>query len=119
MKMIIYVYSKCSTCQQALRFLEKKKIAVTIREIVEQPPSIEELQTMLDYHRANIKKLLNTSGRLYREMCLAEKLQEMTLSQILKLLSEQGMLVKRPFLLGDNCGLLGFKETEWSEALIT
>lgn len=115
--MIVYSYNKCSTCKNALRFLEQRQIAITVKEIVNHPPSLKELQKMLDYQEGNIKKLMNTSGNLYRELGLAEKLPKMTLIQILELLSKNGMLVKRPFLLGDGLGLLGFKEAEWSEKL--
>jgi arsenate reductase (glutaredoxin) len=113
--MILYQYSKCSTCQKAVRFLEQKKITMTIKDIVTEPPSIEHLQKMLDFQNGNIKKLLNTSGQLYREMQLLEKLKDMQISEILTLLSRHGMLVKRPFLLGNDFGLTGFNETEWAQ----
>jgi arsenate reductase len=115
--MIIYVYSKCSTCQQAVRFLEQKKITFIRKEITDTPPSIKELQTMLKYAQGNLKKLFNSSGQLYRELQLTGKLKEMPEIEALKLLSEHGMLVKRPFLLGDDFGLTGFKESEWSQKL--
>mgnify|MGYP000075392184 CR=1 FL=1 len=115
--MIVYVYHKCSTCQNALRFLEKKKIAFTIKEITKQPPSVEELHRMLAWQGGNIKKLLNTSGLLYREMNLSEKLKDMTTEEILSLLSGHGMLIKRPFLIGEEFGLTGFKEAEWIQKL--
>ena len=115
--MIVYLYNKCSTCQNALRFLEKKKIDITIKDIVKEPPSVEELQKMLNFKDGNIKKLLNTSGLLYREMRLSEKLNNMSISEVLALLSQHGMLIKRPFLLGKDFGLTGFKEAEWSQVL--
>ncbi len=115
--MLIYLYSKCSTCQNALRFLEKKKIPIEIIEITNKPPSVKELKKMLDFHNGNIKKLLNTSGQLYREMQLSNKLNEMPLNDILNLLSSHGMLVKRPFLLGDDFGFTGFNEAEWNQKL--
>jgi arsenate reductase len=115
--MIIYVYSKCSTCQEAIRFLEQKKIAFTRKEITETPPSIKELQMMLKYANGNLKKLFNSSGQLYREMQMTEKLKEMPEKDALKLLSQHGMLVKRPFLLGEDFGLIGFKESEWSQKI--
>lgn len=113
--MIIYLHSKCSTCQEALSFLEKKKIPFVRKDIVSAPPSLEELQKMLDFQQGNIKKLLNTSGILYREMQLSKKLSEKSHSQILNLLSQHGMLIKRPFLLAEDFGLLGFKEAVWTE----
>src|SRR4051812_16136085 len=107
--MIVYLHSKCSTCQKALHFLEQKKIAVTVKDIVKEPPSANELHKMLNFQNGNIAKLLNTSGLLYREMQLSQKLKEMSVSEILTLLSQHGMLVKRPFLLADEFGLTGFK----------
>ena len=113
--MILYIYNKCSTCQNALKFLERKNISFVRKEIVETPPSVEELRTMLDYVGGDLKKIFNTSGQLYREMQLTEKLKSMSKEDAILLLSQHGMLVKRPFLLGDNFGLLGFKEIEWSQ----
>lgn len=87
---------------------------ITVKEITEEPPSLSELQKMLSYQNGQLKKLFNTSGQLYREMHLNEKLQNMTLQQALGLLTTHGMLVKRPFLLGDEFGLLGFNENKWT-----
>lgn len=113
--MLIFAYNKCSTCQKALKFLENRKVKFQLKEIVETPPTVEELQKMLDFQNGNIKKLLNTSGILYREMKLSEKLPKMSLNEILNLLSKNGMLIKRPFLLNKGFGLTGFDETKWSE----
>ena len=113
--MIIYVYGKCSTCKTAMLFLKKQAVVLTEKEISKVPPSIEELQQMLSYQNGNLKKLFNTSGLLYKEMQLKEKLQDLTVDQALVLLNQHGMLVKRPFLLGNDFGLLGFKEAEWSK----
>jgi arsenate reductase (glutaredoxin) len=117
--MIVYIYSKCSTCQKALRFLENNKIeeSITVREITKTPPSIEELKRMLKFQNENLKKLFNTSGQLYRELQLNEKLKDMTIDEALTLLNTHGMLVKRPFLIGKDFGLTGFKEGEWKNAL--
>jgi arsenate reductase (glutaredoxin) len=115
--MLVYVYSKCSTCQNALRFLQSKNIDFVRKEITETPPSVHELQSMLQYVNGNLKKLFNSSGQLYREMQLTEKLKTMSLPEALILLSQHGMLVKRPFLLGDNVGLTGFNEAEWSKKI--
>lgn len=115
--MKIYVYSKCSTCKEALRFLSQRGIKANIKEITETPPILEELQTMFHYQNDNLKKLFNVSGNLYREMQLAEKLEKMSLTKALELLTTYGMLVKRPFLLGDGFGFVGFKETEWSKKI--
>ncbi len=113
--MIIYVYSKCSTCQKALNFLTQKKIAFKRKEITETPPSLQELKAMLDYKAGDIKKLFNSSGQLYREWQLSEKLKSLSLEEALTLLSQHGMLVKRPFLIGEGIGLTGFNEKEWEK----
>lgn len=111
--MIIYVYRKCSTCKSALLFLKGHGVAFTEKEISKEPPSIAELQVMLSYQDDNLKKLFNTSGLLYKEMQLKEKLQDLNIDEAFNLLNQYGMLVKRPFLLGNDFGLLGFKESEW------
>jgi arsenate reductase len=114
--MIIYTYHKCSTCTKALRFLEKKGVKnLTIKEITLEPPSLEELQMQLKYQGDLLKKLFNTSGQLYRELQLNERLTEMSIDEALKLLTQHGMLVKRPFLLGKNFGFTGFDEKKWSD----
>jgi len=115
--MILYIYSKCSTCQDALKFLEQRSISFIRKEITETPPTIAELQQMLKYQNDNLKKLFNTSGLLYKEMQMSEKLSTMSENQALTLLSQHGMLVKRPFLLGESFGLVGFNESKWSETL--
>lgn len=115
MKVLIYVYKKCSTCQSALSFLKKHHAAFEEREITKTPPSIEELKKMLFYENGSIKKLFNTSGLLYKEMHLKERLENLNEEEALNLLTQHGMLVKRPFLLGQGFGLLGFKEEEWSK----
>ncbi len=115
--MLIYAYSKCSTCKDALHFLNEKGIKVEIKEITTTPPTLKELNTMLGYLGGNIKKLFNTSGMLYREMQLTEKLKEMPLNESLGLLTAHGMLVKRPFLLGSDFGITGFNKAKWLEIL--
>lgn len=115
--MKLYIYSKCSTCQKALRFLEQNKISFIKKEITETPPSIDELKEMLVYKNGNLKKLFNTSGQLYRELQMTEKLNKMPEIEALTLLSQHGMLVKRPFLLGKDFGLTGFNEAEWIKTL--
>lgn len=112
--MILYVYSKCSTCQKALNFLENHQVKFIRKEITETPPTITELKQMLKFKDGNLKKLFNTSGLVYKEMRLSEKLENMSLETSLTLLSQNGMLVKRLFLLGSNFGFTGFNEIEWS-----
>lgn len=115
--MIVYVYGKCSTCKQALNFLKERGAAFTEKEITKEPPSIAELHKMLAYQKGDLKKLFNTSGLLYKEMNLKEKLQHLNVDEAFALLHQHGMLVKRPFLLGDGFGLLGFKENEWAKKI--
>lgn len=113
--MILYVYSKCSTCKNALDYLERRKIKFVRKEITETPPSVSELKKMLKFMNGSLKKLFNTSGMLYRELKLNEKLDKMSEEEALALLSKNGMLVKRPFLIADTFGLVGFKESEWDK----
>lgn len=115
--MIVYLYEKCSTCKQALLFLKQHGATFTVKEITTTPPSILELKQMLRYQNGNLKKLFNTSGLLYKEMQLSEKLKEMSENEALLLLSQHGMLVKRPFLLADHFGLTGFNQNTWSQKL--
>lgn len=115
--MIIYIYEKCSTCKAALLFLKKHGVAFTEKEISKEPPSIAELQQMLGYQNGDLKKLFNTSGLLYKEMHLKKKLPDLNVDEAFVLLNQHGMLVKRPFLLGKDFGLLGFKETKWSKKI--
>jgi arsenate reductase (glutaredoxin) len=117
--MIIYVYGKCSTCKAALLFLREHQVTFMEKEISKEPPSLAELQQMLDYQNGNLKKLFNTSGLLYKEMQLKEKLPNLNHNEAFVLLNQHGMLVKRPFLLGNGFGLLGFKESEWSKKWLT
>lgn len=107
--MLVYVYGKCSTCKDAIRFLEKHHATFTLKEITEETPSINELKKMLAFQDDNLKSLFNTSGNLYKEMNLKEKFPSLSVSEALKLLHQNGMLIKRPFILAKDFGLLGFK----------
>ena len=111
----VYEYAKCSTCRQALKFLDARKTPYTAVPIVETPPTIAELKAMLAF-TGDIKRLFNTSGVVYRELGLGEKLKTMTEADALTLLSKNGKLVKRPFVLLKDRGLVGFKEQEWKAA---
>lgn len=113
--MKVYVYGKCSTCRDALKFLEQNNVVFTTVEITVQPPSIAELKHMLKYQDGNIRKLFNTSGNLYKEMELSKKLDELSLDEAFELLTKHGMLVKRPFVLGKDFGLTGFNKKEWAD----
>ncbi|UPT73862.1 MAG: arsenate reductase family protein [Elusimicrobiota bacterium] len=110
----VYEYSKCSTCRKALKFLEARGIAHTAVPIVDSPPSVAELKTMLGH--VGLKRLFNTSGVQYRELGISEKLKTMSEAEALALLSKNGKLIKRPFLLLKDRGLVGFQEAEWKAA---
>ncbi|RYZ98015.1 MAG: arsenate reductase family protein [Proteobacteria bacterium] len=109
----VYEYPKCSTCVKALKFLDASGVDYEKIDITLQPPSLAEFKTMLS-HGVELRKLFNTSGLVYKEMKLSEKLPELSEAEALKLLSGNGRLVKRPFLLGPDFGLVGFREEEWS-----
>ena len=111
----VYGYEKCSTCRRALKFLDSRGISYESVPIVERPPSLAELKTMRAF-TGDLKRLFNTSGQLYREMGLGEKLKTMSEGEALALLSKHGKLVKRPFVLLRDRGLLGFREDEWAKA---
>ena len=121
MKIKVYEFKNCSTCQKALKFLDAKKIAYEKIPIVEQPPSLAELKKMLDYLKAEgetFKKLFNTSGVQYRELNISEKIKAgLTEKEALDLLSKNGKLIKRPFLLTETTGTVGFKEDQWKKLL--
>lgn len=114
-KLKVYVYSGCSTCKNALKYLEKKKVPFEEIPIVDQPPTLAELKKMLALYDGKIGKLFNTSGLVYREMKLGDKLKTMSEDQALALLAKNGKLVKRPFVLGEKTGVVGFKEIEWKK----
>jgi arsenate reductase len=116
-KVRIYEYSKCSTCRKALSFLDHHKIPYEKVPIVETPPTKTELMKMLALQGGSIKKLFNTSGELYREMKISKKIDSMSESEAIELLASHGKLVKRPFVLTGDTGLVGFKEDEWKKAL--
>lgn len=115
--MILYIYPNCSTCQKSLKFLESKKINIEVRDIVLNKPSYEELEKYIELSGKEIKKFFNTSGMKYRELELKDKLSLMSKEEMIKLLASDGMLIKRPMLIGDNFVLNGFREKEWFEVL--
>ena len=115
--MLVLVYRKCSTCVKALKWLEENKIEFEECPIVEQNPTYDELKTWYQMSGIPLKKFFNTSGLLYKEMQLKDKLPQMSEDEQLHLLATNGMLVKRPFVVGDGFVLTGFKESEWSEKL--
>lgn len=108
-------YPKCTTCKKAQNWLDSKGIEYTLRNIKEENPTYEELKEWHEKSGLPIKKFFNTSGILYRSMNLKDKLDDMTDDEKLRLLSEDGMLVKRPLLICKDRVLVGFKEKEWEE----
>lgn len=107
-------YPKCSTCAKAKKFLSENNIKFKERNIKEDNPTKEELKDWLDKSNYPIKRFFNTSGILYREMKLKDKLLDMNEEEKIELLSRDGMLVKRPIIVGPDTVLVGFKESEWS-----
>ena len=106
-------YSKCTTCQKAKKWLDDNGIEYELRDIKTDNPTLDELTEW--YHKTRLppKRFFNTSGLLYKSLDLKNKLPKMSEDEILKLLSTDGMLVKRPLLIGDGFVLVGFKEEEW------
>ena len=113
MKYLFVNYPKCSTCIKARKWLEENGIEFESRHIVENNPTKEELKKWIELSKQPIKKFFNTSGILYREMNLKEKVAENNENELLNILSTNGMLVKRPLLVGKDVVLIGFKEKEW------
>ncbi|WP_026834747.1 arsenate reductase family protein [Eubacterium xylanophilum] len=113
--MLFIHYPKCSTCQKAKKWLDENKIIYEERHIVESNPTYEELKTWYAQSGLPLKRFFNTSGMLYKEMKLKDKLQTMSEDEQLQLLATNGMLVKRPLVVADNVVITGFKESEWAE----
>lgn len=116
--MLFIEYPKCTTCKKAKKWLDEHGIVYTDRNIKEENPALDELKEFLNKSGLPIRKFFNTSGMLYREMGLKDKLGSMTEEEMLSLLSTDGMLVKRPLIVTEKAVLVGFKEKEWEETLI-
>lgn len=112
----VYTLRQCSTCKDALKWLEGRGVAHEIKAIRETPPTVAELRTMLDAYEGNIRRLFNSSGIEYRALGIAQKLPGLTETEALKLLAGNGSLVKRPFLVGKGVALVGFDPQVWAEA---
>lgn len=115
--MLVLVYRKCSTCIKTLKWLEEHNIEFDERPIVEQNPTYEELKEWYQMSGLPLKRFFNTSGLLYKEMQLKDKLALMSEEEQLRLLATNGKLVKRPLAVGDDFVLVGFKKEEWEERL--
>jgi len=117
----IFEYDKCSTCKKALKFLDSKRISYKKIPIADQPPTTAELKKMLGYLKADgksFKNLFNTSGIQYREQNISQKIKNgMTEQEAIQLLSQNGKLIKRPFLLTEKNGIVGFQEEVWSQII--
>ena len=113
----IYAYEKCDTCRKALRFLAACEVEAQVVPIREQPPTKAELKRMLALVDGNLHRLFNTSGRDYKELGMKDRLPKLSEAEALDLLSKNGNLVKRPFLLTEKNGTVGFNEAEWRELL--
>ncbi len=114
--MKIYTYKNCDSCRKATKWLKAHGVEFEELPIRETPPSVEELQQMLEA-KGELKLLFNTSGRDYRAMALKDKLPAMSKDEAIQLLQSNGNLIKRPFLLSDKFKSVGFKEVEWQAAL--
>ena len=108
-------YPKCTTCQKAKRWLDEKGIEYELRDIKTENPTLEELERWYSLSGLPLRKFFNTSGLLYKSMVLKDKLPTMSEKEMLSLLSTDGMLVKRPILVGDGFVLTGFREKDWEE----
>ena len=115
--MIFVCYPKCTTCQKAKKWLEEKGVSFEERHIKENNPTADELRKWHELSGQPLKKFFNTSGMLYKELKLKDKLPDMSENEQFELLASDGMMVKRPILVGDGFVLVGFKENEWNAAL--
>lgn len=116
--MLFLCYSRCSTCRKAQNWLESNNKQFEARDIKSENPTREELEKWYKKSGLDIKKFFNTSGMLYKEMGLKDKLKEMTLDEKLDLLSTDGLLVKRPILVTEDNVLVGFKPEDWEERAV-
>ena len=117
--MTFICYPKCTTCQKAQKWLDENGVSYTFWDIKMENPTYEELSAWQRRSGLPLKKFFNTSGLLYKSMALKDKLPTMSEDEMLKFLAADGMLVKRPLLVGDDFVLIGFKEAEWESCLKT
>lgn len=117
MKTTVLCYDKCSTCKKALKWLEEQGVDYTKRPMKEENPTKEELQEWYEKSGLPLKRFFNTSGNLYKELKLKDKLADMSEEEQLALLATDGMLVKRPLLVSDEVICPGFKESEWMKCV--
>ena len=115
--MLFVCYPKCTTCKNAQKWLDENNTEYVQRDIKTDNPGYDELKEWLEKSGLPIKRFFNTSGLLYKSMGLKDKLAEMSDEEKLKLLATDGMLVKRPILVGEDFVLVGFKQPEWERIL--
>ena len=118
MNVLFVEYPKCTTCQKAKKWLDDNNIPYALRHIVEQNPTADELRQWYEQSGLPLKKFFNTSGHMYKDLKLKDRLPAMTDEEQLTLLATNGMLVKRPMIIATGKVLVGFKETEWNDALL-
>ncbi len=118
MKIKLYTYKNCDSCRKALKFLDAHNLPYTNHAIRETPPSQRELKKMLGHLDGELRKLFNTAGGDYRELGLKDRIADMTEKEAFGLLSANGNLVKRPFVLGNGIGIVGFREDDWKELFL-
>lgn len=115
--MLFICYPKCTTCQKAARWLEEQGVAAEVRDIKQDNPTEQELRTWHKMSGLPLKRFFNTSGLQYKALGLKDKLPQMTEDEQFALLATDGMLVKRPLLIGEDFALPGFKQAEWEDKL--
>ena len=115
--MLSICYPKCTTCQKAARWLEEQGVAAEVRDIKQDNPTEQELRTWHKMSGLPLKRFFNTSGLQYKVLGLKDKLPQMTEDEQFALLATDGMLVKRPLLIGEDFALPGFKQAEWEDKL--
>ena len=116
--MLFVEYPKCSTCRKAKKWLDEHNLEYVDRDIVKDNPQADELKEWYNQGNLPLKRFFNTSGKIYREMKLKDKLADMSEDEQFELLATNGMLVKRPIIVTDDVVLTGFKEAEWEEKLL-
>jgi len=117
MKNTFIEYPKCTTCKKAKKWLQENKIEAEERNIVTETPTVQELEKWIQKSGQDIKKWFNTSGLKYKELNLKNKLGTMSQKEKIELLASDGMLIKRPILVGNGIVLIGFRKEEWEEKL--
>lgn len=112
---LLFDYPNCVTCKKAKQWLDENNISYISRNIKEDPPSVEELKNIYKQSGLRLKQLFNTFGTVYREMKLKDKIDNMTEEEQINLLSSNGMLIRRPIIIGKYKTLVGFKQKQWEE----